>query len=75
MDSFGGAIWWVFGRFVGPHDEPLSAVLVAAPANPDADNPEPIREAAPSQSRLGQVTRSLIPARTAPYSEMPRDPI
>ncbi|MBL8588989.1 MAG: efflux RND transporter permease subunit [Methylobacteriaceae bacterium] len=32
MDTVGNAIWWVFGRFVGPKDEPGDAAVAAAAA-------------------------------------------
>jgi hydrophobe/amphiphile efflux-1 (HAE1) family protein len=44
MDSFGRAIWWMFGRFVGATDEPEPTALGVASATPD--RPELIRQAA-----------------------------
>jgi hydrophobic/amphiphilic exporter-1 (mainly G- bacteria), HAE1 family len=46
IDSFGRALWWMFGRFVGPEDEPEPTALVVASAPSDFDRPQPIRQAA-----------------------------
>jgi HAE1 family hydrophobic/amphiphilic exporter-1 len=46
MDSFGRAIWWLFGRFIGPKDEPESGALAVAAITQDVHRPPPIRQAA-----------------------------